>query len=72
MNENVLELLQGLLGDVSITIQQNAALAVGRLASHSPGIAEMIVRNNVLRKLIFVELERPNVMHKCTLQDFFK
>jgi len=61
LQENVLHLLYGLLGDVSVTIQQNAACAVGKLASHSAAVADMIVRADLLRKLIYSELERPNV-----------
>lgn len=49
---------------MSPTIQQNAALAVGRLASHSLPVAELVVRADLLRKLISIEADRPNVGRK--------
>lgn len=61
IQENVLYLLQGLLLDMNPTIQQNAALAVGRLAGHSSAVAELVVRADLLRKLISLEMGRPNV-----------
>ncbi len=64
----MLGLLQGLLSDVSPTIQQNAALAVGRLASHSVPVAELVVRADLLRKLISIEHDKPNVcIYFCNL-----
>lgn len=62
MQENVIYILKGLLTDVSLSIQQNAAIAVGKLASHSAEIAELLDKEEVLRTLIYVNIERPHVM----------
>lgn len=61
MQENVIYILKGLLTDVSLSIQQNAATAVGKLASHSPEIAELLDKEDVLRTLVYVNIERPHV-----------
>jgi len=45
-------LLRPLLLDNVSSIQQSAALALGRLASYSPEIAEAIVSTQVLPQLI--------------------
>jgi len=45
-------LLRPLLLDNVSSIQQSAALALGRLASYSPDIAEAIVSTQVLPQLI--------------------
>jgi len=60
MQENVIYTLKGLLTDVSVSIQQNAAIAVGKLASHSVEIAELLDKEDVLRTLIYVNIERPH------------
>ena len=48
----VMGLLRPLLLDNVSSIQQSAALALSRLASYSPEIAEAIVSNQVLPQLI--------------------
>lgn len=61
MQENVIYILKGLLMDGSLSIQQNAAIAVGKLAANSVEIAELFDKEEVLRTLIYVNIERPHV-----------
>ena len=48
-----MKLLRPLLLDVVPSIQQNAAAALGRLASHSGYLAEDIVANEILPQLVY-------------------
>ncbi|XP_068199111.1 sperm-associated antigen 6-like isoform X2 [Antennarius striatus] len=48
----VMSLLRPLMLDVVPSIQQTAALAVGRLADHSDDLAEVVVREDILPQLI--------------------
>jgi 3-methyladenine DNA glycosylase AlkD len=49
----VMQLLRPLLLDIVPSIQQSAALALGRLANYSDDLAEDIVANDILPQLIF-------------------
>ncbi|XP_014241581.1 sperm-associated antigen 6-like [Cimex lectularius] len=49
---NVLELLQALLSDPSLRVQQNAALAIGRLSNNSPEAAKAAVNVDVLPTML--------------------
>jgi hypothetical protein len=49
----VMSLLRPLLLDSVSSIQQSAALAIGRLANHSEEIAESVIQNLVIEQLIF-------------------
>lgn len=53
-------LLRPLLLDNVPSIQQSAALALGRLASHSDDLAEAIVSNQILPQLVY-SLSEQNV-----------
>lgn len=48
----VVALLRPLLLDVVPSIQQTAALAVGRLADHSDDLAEAVVKEDILPQLV--------------------
>lgn len=48
----VISLLRPLMLDVVPSIQQTAALALGRLAEHSHGLAEAVVKEDILPVLI--------------------
>ncbi|KAJ3611386.1 hypothetical protein NHX12_021402 [Muraenolepis orangiensis] len=49
----VISLLRPLLSDPVPTVQQTAALAIGRLANHSEGLAEAVVRGDILPQLVY-------------------
>lgn len=46
-------LLRPLLLDNVPSIQQSAALALGRLANYSDDLAEAVVANDILRQLVY-------------------
>lgn len=48
----VMSLLRPLLLDVVPSIQQTAALALGRLADHSDDLAEAVVKEDILPQLV--------------------
>jgi len=52
-NAGVMALLRPLLMDTVPSIQQSAALALGRLANYSEALAESVVRNDVLPQLVY-------------------
>jgi hypothetical protein len=56
-------LLRTLLLDTVLTIQQSAALAIGRLANYSEKLATSGVENNIISQLIF-SLTKPNKYFK--------
>lgn len=49
----VMSLLRPLLLDTVPSIQQSAALAIGRLANHSEELAESVVQNDIITQLIY-------------------
>ena len=49
----VMQLLRPLLLDIVPTVQQTAALALGRLANHSDDMAEAVVKSDILPQLIY-------------------
>ncbi|XP_026218681.1 sperm-associated antigen 6 [Anabas testudineus] len=51
-NAGVMSLLRPLLLDVVPSIQQTAALALGRLADHSDDLAEAVVKEDILPQLV--------------------
>ncbi|GAA6228340.1 sperm-associated antigen 6 [Lates japonicus] len=51
-NAGVMSLLRPLMLDVVPSIQQTAALALGRLADHSDNLAEAVVREDILPQLV--------------------
>ena len=52
-NADVMALLRPLLLDTVPSIQQSAALALGRLANYSEQLAEAVVVNDVLPQLVY-------------------
>lgn len=61
-NADVMALLRPLLLDTVPSIQQSAALALGRLANYSEALAEAVVMNEVLPQLVY-SLSEQNVSH---------
>ena len=64
-NAGVLQLLRPLLLDVVPTIQQTAALALGRLANHNDDLAEAVVKGDILPQLVY-SLAEQNVSALCS------
>jgi hypothetical protein len=59
-NAGVMALLRPLLLDVVPTIQQTAALALGRLANYNDSLAEAVVKGDILPQLVY-SLSEQNV-----------
>ena len=55
-----LKQLRALLIDPTVSIQNSAALALGRIANHSEKLAEAVVENQVLPQLV-ASLAQQNV-----------
>lgn len=64
-NADVMALLRPLLLDTVPSIQQSAALALGRLANYSESLAEAVVLNDVLPQLVY-SLTENNRFYKKT------
>lgn len=64
-NADVMALLRPLLLDTVPSIQQSAALALGRLANYSEALAEAVVMNEVLPQLVY-SLAEQNRFYKKT------
>jgi len=62
-NAGVMQLLRPLLLDNVSSIQQTAALALGRLANYSDDLAEMVVANEILPQLVY-SLSEQNRFYK--------
>ena len=60
LNLGVMALLRPLLLDNVPSIQQSAALALGRLANYSDELAEAVVSNEILPQLVY-SLSEQNV-----------
>ena len=67
----VMALLRPLLLDTVPSIQQSAALAIGRLANYSEELATSVVENNIIPQLIF-SLSKPNKFFKKVTCYVFK
>lgn len=65
-NAGVMQLLRPLLLDNVPSIQQTAALALGRLANYSEDLAEAVVGNEILPQLVY-SLSDQNVSDPCLL-----
>ena len=63
LSPGVMQLLRPLLLDVVPTVQQTAALALGRLANYNDDLAEAVVRGDILPQLVY-SLAEQNVMYK--------
>ncbi|XP_002164433.1 sperm-associated antigen 6 isoform X1 [Hydra vulgaris] len=64
-NAGIMALLRPLLLDVVPSIQQTAALALGRLANHNDDLAEAIVKGDILPQLV-CSLAEQNRFYKKT------
>ena len=69
-NAGVMQLLRPLLLDNVPSIQQTAALALGRLANYSEDLAEGVVGNEILPQLVY-SLNEQNVRAFLRLVLFF-
>ena len=49
----VMQLLRPLLLDIVPTVQQTAALALGKLANHNDDLAEAVVKGDILPQLVY-------------------
>lgn len=64
-NAGVMSLLRPLLLDVVPTIQQTAALALGRLANYNDDLAEAVVKGDILPQLVYSLAEQNvSISHK--------
>lgn len=60
---NILKQLAPLLLDPTISVKNNAALTLGRMANHSAELAEAVVTNGVLPQLV-ISLTEQNAYYK--------
>lgn len=65
-NAGVMSLLRPLLLDIVPTIQQTAALALGRLANYNDDLAEAVVKGDILPQLVY-SLAEQNVGFSLSL-----
>jgi vesicle coat complex subunit len=63
----VMELLRPLLLDPETTVQQTAAMALGRLANYSEELAERVVTSEILPQLV-QSLSNDNVCDNAVFQ----
>ena len=64
-NADVMSLLRPLLMDNVPSIQQSAALALGRLANYNEDLAEAVVGNGILPQLVFSLAEKNRFYKKA-------
>ncbi|XP_004691169.1 PREDICTED: sperm-associated antigen 6 [Condylura cristata] len=64
-NAGVMSLLRPLLLDVVPTIQQTAALALGRLANYNEDLAEAVVKGDILPQLVYSLAEQNRFYKKA-------
>lgn len=69
-NAGVMSLLRPLLLDIVPTIQQTAALALGRLANYNDDLAEAVVKGDILPQLVY-SLAEQNVSVSCHQERMF-
>lgn len=69
-NAGVMSLLRPLLLDIVPTIQQTAALALGRLANYNDDLAEAVVKGDILPQLVY-SLAEQNVSRKISKSSIF-
>lgn len=56
-------LLRPLLLDIAPSIQQTAALALGRLANYNEDLAEAVVKGDILPQLVYSLAEQNVISH---------
>uniref|UniRef100_A0A1I8IZL8 Sperm-associated antigen 6 n=1 Tax=Macrostomum lignano TaxID=282301 RepID=A0A1I8IZL8_9PLAT len=64
-NAGVMSLLRPLLLDIVPTIQQTAALALGRLANYNDDLAEAVVKGDILPQLVYSLAEQNRFYKKA-------
>lgn len=64
----VMSLLRPLLLDAVPTIQQTAALALGRLANYNDDLAEAVVKGDILPQLVYSLAEQNVSFFSCASQ----
>ncbi|KAM7176535.1 sperm-associated antigen 6 isoform 3-T3 [Macrochelys suwanniensis] len=64
-NAGIMSLLRPLLLDVVPTIQQTAALALGRLANYNDDLAEAVVKGDILPQLVYSLAEQNRFYKKA-------
>lgn len=64
-NAGVMSLLRPLLLDVVPTVQQTAALALGRLANYNDDLAEAVVKGDILPQLVYSLAEQNRFYKKA-------
>ena len=62
-----MSLLRPLLLDIVPTIQQTAALALGRLANYNDDLAEAVVKGDILPQLVYSLAEQNVSVSVCNL-----
>ena len=66
-----MQLLRPLLLDIVPTVQQTAALALGKLANHNDDLAEAVVKGDILPQLVY-SLAEQNVNPKNICCNYYK
>lgn len=71
-NAGVMSLLRPLLLDIVPTIQQTAALALGRLANYNDDLAEAVVKGDILPQLVYSLAEQnvTKILYCCRIISF--
>ncbi|XP_065912613.1 sperm-associated antigen 6-like [Dysidea avara] len=64
-NSGVMQLLRPLLLDIVPTVQQTAALALGKLANHNDDLAEAVVKGDILPQLVYSLAEQNRFYKKA-------
>lgn len=64
-NAGVMQLLRPLLLDIVPTVQQTAALALGRLANYNDDLAEAVVKGDILPQLVYSLAEQNRFYKKA-------
>ena len=71
-----MQLLRPLLLDIVPTVQQTAALALGKLANHNDDLAEAVVKGDILPQLVYSLAEQnvnlKNIFHKPQLPGVYE
>lgn len=70
-NAGIMSLLRPLLLDVVPTIQQTAALALGRLANYNDDLAEAVVKGDILPQLVYSLAEQNNCRKLWWMRELF-
>lgn len=69
-NAGVMALLRPLLLDTVASVQQTAALALGRLANYNDNLAEAVVKGDILPQLVYSLSEQNVCSLNCSQSHF--